>query len=341
MPLKASQFLNKGVDPLPSLVVLFGGDPFLSQTIQQKIETQLFGDDVNQSDASITPLSGKTTDYKTFSDEMRTISMWGSGKLVVVTQADDFVSQYRSQLEQYAQKPVKKSTCLLMVKSFPGNTKLAKQVEKTGLVIDCKEMTAKELNDWLMALAKNEYNKQLPANAAHMMQELAGQSLGILTQELEKLVSYVGDRTKITTDDVTTLVGGWRLETTWTMLNAVRDNNMSVAMSCLNQLLVAGEAPQKLMGGIHFVFRKYAKATELSRVSRNLTEAMKDAAIFPRDQAPTEAYLRRIGRKRAERILARLTRADYDLKGGNATDLRHQLELLLLELAGQVPMTTH
>ena len=47
-----------------------------------------------------------------------------------------------------------------------------------------------------------------------------------------------------------------------------------------------------------------------------------------------ERYLRRVKRPRAEKILARLLKADSDLKGGSPLSDRLQMELLLLWLAG-------
>jgi DNA polymerase-3 subunit delta len=98
-------------------------------------------------------------------------------------------------------------------------------------------------------------------------------------------------------------------------------------------LLEAGEPGPKLLGGINFVYRKYAFATERA-LHESLDAALKAAGVFPFDQRSAAAYLRRIGREKAEQILTALVTADAGLKGGSRLPERLQMELLLLKLAG-------
>ena len=70
--------------------------------------------------------------------------------------------------------------------------------------------------------------------------------------------------------------------------------------------------------------------------SAPLRAALQQAGVFPRDVESTERYLRRIGRQRAEQILALLLQADSGLKGGSRLPERLQLEQLLLRLCGSV-----
>ena len=260
--------------------------------------------------------------------------MWGDRRLVLVDDADDFVSKHRAALEKYLQQPAKKSILVLDVKSWPKNTRLAKAVAKIGLDIECKALSGRELSNWLTEVCEEEHGKQISRDAIALLVELAGVDLGLLDQELSKLVAYVGDAKRIGADDVRALVGGWKAETTWTMLDAVRDGRLGTALTCLDKLLVAGEAPQRILGGISFVFRRVAQATEISRQGVPLNAALRQAGVFPRDVGPSEAYLRRIGRRRAEQIYPLLLTADGDLKGSSRAPLRLQLERLLIELSG-------
>ncbi|MBL8849639.1 MAG: DNA polymerase III subunit delta, partial [Planctomycetaceae bacterium] len=172
---------------------------------------------------------------------------------------------------------------------------------------------------------------------AGLLVELAGAGLSLLEQELAKLAAYVGDRERIGVEDVRAVVGGWRAETTWQMTDAVRDGQPATALVALGKLLHSGEAPQRILGGLNYNFRKYARATELARDGTPLRAALQQAGVFPQQIDATERYLRRIGRPRAERIRARLLEADRGLKGGSRVDDLLQLELLLLELSGSLP----
>ena len=120
------------------------------------------------------------------------------------------------------------------------------------------------------------------------------------------------------------------------MTNAVRDGNPELALTCLSKLLHAGEAAPKILGGLIYVFKKFAIATEISRRKIPLPVALKEAGVFPRDLDSSERYLKRLGRTRADQLFARLADADRDLKGGSRMPDRLQLERLLLWLSGQL-----
>ena len=152
------------------------------------------------------------------------------------------------------------------------------------------------------------------------------------------MASLVGDADVISQVDVSKVVGGWRTETTWVMLDAVRDNRVDVAITALDKLLMAGEAPLKILAGTTFTFRRLAEATEAARTGTPLPDALASTGIFPFAIGAFENYLRRIGYDRASRILQWLAEADYDLKGGSRVDPRLLLERLFVRLAGACPV---
>jgi len=330
----ASEFLKKAgeYDSIP-VFVLYGSERHLMHAAQHALVKSLLGDD-DDDDLGETRFNGKDTELQAVTDELRTVSMWGDRRVVIVEMADEFVSNNRAALERYVDSPAKKSVLILTVGKWPKNTRLAKKVAKTGLAVECSELKGAALSRWLVTAARDEFGKQLSSEAATLMVNLAGSQLGMLNQELAKLTSYVGANERITPDDVRKLVGGWKAETTWTMINAVRDGKMDVAFECLEKLLIAGEAPQRILGGINFVFRKVAHATEYARAGIKLSGALRKAGVFPNDVAATERYLRRIGRPKAERLLANLMTADNHMKGGSRIPERIQLEQLLVTLGG-------
>ena len=208
-------------------------------------------------------------------------------------------------------------------------------VGQIGLNVECSELKGTALYRWLADAAGSEHQKKLSRDAAALMTELAGTELGLLNQELAKLAAFVGDRDSITPEDVQSLVGGWKAETTWAMTDAVRDGDTGAAIVYLDKLIAAGEAPQKILGGISFIFRRLAKATEVARSGTPLGAALKQAGVFPRDLNPSERYLRRIGRPKAEQILNSLLTADGNMKGRSRLPERIQLEQLLITLSGR------
>jgi DNA polymerase-3 subunit delta len=334
----ATAFLSDAKSPRTApVVVLHGSESHLKQEALRMIVAETLGAD-EDSGLDLSRYQGKDAEFKAVRDELMTVSMFATGRVVVVEDADDFISRHRPAIEEYLEKPSRSSVLALDVKSWPKNTRLAKKLPEHGLEIECSELTGARLQQWLIEEAKGRFDRKLGRDAAALMPELAGTSMSLLSRELEKLASYVGDREQITTEDVRLIVGGWRAETTWEMIDAIRDGRPGPALHALERLLIAGEAAPKILGGLNYVFRKLAAATELSRLGTPLRAALKQAGVFPRDIDAAERYLRRVGRARAEQIIPLLAAADSNLKGGSRVPEHLQMEQLLLQLCGTMPL---
>jgi DNA polymerase-3 subunit delta len=330
----ASEVLKKPCeDKVPPVVVLAGKERFFKLECLRWLKQGLFGAE-HADEAGETSFRGKGLEFINLSDELRTVSMWQSIKLVIVEEADEFVSASRPQLENYVKTPAKKGVLVLDVSTWPATTKLAKLIKETGWTIECQELAGQKLTQWISDWAKANYQKQISSAVAQYIVDLAGSSIGLIEREISKLADYSGERSQITQQDVEKLVGGWKTETTWTMLNAVRDQQPDLALEHLQQLLKSGEPPMKILGGINFVFRKFAEATQLVYQGQQLSPALSEAKIFPRDIDPAIKYLKRLGREKASQIQKLLHDADLNFKGGSALPDHLQVELLLLDLSG-------
>jgi DNA polymerase-3 subunit delta len=316
---------------IPSVVVLSGRQRHLKHVALEILLKRIIDDD----ETSLTRFAGRDAQLQTVSDELYTVSMWGDRRLVIVEDADEFVTKYRAGLEKLVDKPAKKSVLVLDVESWVKTTRIYKQIQAVGLEIECSDMKGSQLLKWIQETAGETYNCSITREAAVLLVELIGEELGMLDSEIAKVASYVGAQGKVGVDDVKGLVGGWRLETTWAMTDATRDKDLDFALKALDQLLTAGEAPLKLYGGISFVFKKFSQAADFSRTT-TLDQALRQAGAFPNAIAPGQTYLRRLGRPKAERILQRLLRIEAGLKGMDPLPERVQLERLLLDLAGKL-----
>jgi DNA polymerase-3 subunit delta len=355
----ATAFLKAKEKPATGgLVVLSGGERSLKRDVLDALIALVCGDG---DESSLTRFDGQATDWRTVHDELRTVSMWGVRRLVYIETADDagrvpkkgdgatesqaghelspasnFVATNREALEKYVANPSKKSVLVLDVQSFPKTTRLYKAVQQSGLLIECTELKGPDLIRWVLDTVAEKFGKQMPRDAAMLVTELAGTDLGQLEQELAKVASFAGARSQLTSHDVRQVVGGWKAETIWAMLDAVRDGQLPSALANLDKLLIAGEPGIKLLGGISFVFRKLAVATELSRNGMPLDEALRKANVFPYQQAAAERYLRRIGRPQAEQISRWLLETDLAIKGASRISDRVLIEQLFVKLSGKM-----
>lgn len=327
---------DPAANPPAAMTVLYGAERHLKREVFEALRKSVLGSE-DDDDISLTRFSGNDVELKTVADELRTVSMWGDTRLVAVDDDDDaFVKKFRSGLESYLKSPAKKSVLVLLVKSWAKTTRLAKDVAKSGLAIECAELKGAALFRWLADACETEFGKQISRDACALVVEMAGAELGLLNQELAKLAAYVGDRPRIAPDDVRAVVGGWTTQTAFQMIDALVDGRLDRSLTLLDELLRAGESPHRILGAITFSFRKIAVATDAAAHGTKLGAALVETGIFRNRVGNSENYLRRIGYREATATYKRLLKTDGELKGGARVSERVALERLLVQLSGRL-----
>jgi len=321
--------------PARPVCVVFGDDPFLKRHTRARLRNALLPS--GDADFSLSVFEGRTAQLREVIEELATVAMFGGGKrLVVVEEADHFVSRYRPELEDYVAAPKPTGSLILDVKVWPANTRLYKAVAKGGLQVDCSSPPPATLTRWLASWAKGIHDVQLPLSAADLLVDMIGPELGLLDQELAKLALMTGPGGRITPEMVSRSVGSWRAKTTWEMLDAALAGNVGEALVQLDRLLLAGESPVGLLGQISASLRRFAAATRLvlqaeaagRRIA--LSDALEQAGVRRFVLQKAERQLRQIGRHRGEQLYRWLLQADLDLKGGSSLPPRLILERLIL-----------
>ena len=329
----ATEYLRSpGNRTLGPVVALVGSERFLKLEALAEITSKVIGG--SDQSLSVAHYGGDRLEWHTVADGLLTNSMWSPAQVVVIDEADAFISDQRPHFEKYLERPAKKSLLVLDVKSFPATTNLAKKVAQIGLILECTPLPAPQMIGWATERAKSHYKKLFERGAAALLVELIGCEFGSLDQELAKLAAFAGPLETITTQSVEKLVGGWKTETTWRMTDAIRDGDYSRALELLDKLLVAGEPPIKLMGGVSFVFKPVGRAQELIAQGQSPDEALVAAGAKSFAAPQLARYISRVGRPRCERIVGWLLEADMDLKGfGTAMSERIVLERLFFRLS--------
>jgi DNA polymerase III subunit delta len=237
----ALEFLNKSSKSRRQpIYVLTGDEDFLKRRVMEKLQPMIIG----ESDPSfaVSNYPGDKAEFSTIRNELDTIPFLSDCRLVIVDQADPFVSKFRAQLEKYCASPAKSGVLILNVKSWPSNTKLAKLLPEAA-TLTCKAPAAYKLPAWCIEWTKSQYQKTLAKPAAELLVELVGAQMGVLDQELKKLSDFVGEETGIQAKEVDLLVGRSRSANVFKIMDAIGNGKPAEALNILSELLVEGEEP--------------------------------------------------------------------------------------------------
>ncbi len=319
------------VPPRPIYAVL-GDDAYLRDESLKAIARQALGDGAD--DLSVSRFPGDHATLPAVFDEIRTLPFLSKCRVVIVDGADPFVTAHRKELETYAEKPVTSGVLVLSVKSMPGNTKLAKLIDKTGLLIDCKSPDERDLPRWLVELARSQSHAKLEADAAQLLVELVGPEVGLLASEVEKLAVYVGESKIIRRNDVAKMVEAGRVEKIWTIIDDATTGKGAEALADLDHLLASGEHPIKILAAMTSTLQKVHHAGQLRRARVDLRDACQIAGItYPAAIEKTGRQHAHLGPGRVDQLPTMLLEADLDLKGDSSLPPQAILERLVVELA--------
>lgn len=325
---------DSGRQAMRPVYVVYGTDYYLIRESIAAVTRAVFP--ASADEPAVMRFAGAQVSLADVQDELFTLPFLSKRRLVIVEEADGFVTKHRKGLEAYVDRPSSSGILLLQVKQWTATTNLAKRVEKVGLAIDCSalpEKLAARVTSWLTQYAGSRCDVHLEPAAAHLLVDLVGLEIGILTAELEKLAVYVGDAKRIERADVARMVGAGRVETVWKALDAATTGQAKTALELLDNLLAAGEAPVGLLAAMSFSLLKVYHAGRLRRARLSLDEACRIAGIFSSAVSRTGEQHAHLGPRRVDALPATLLRADLDLKGGSSAEPRVVLERLLAGLS--------
>ena len=323
------------------LAAVYGDDDYL----RREVLLRLRGGD------SAAFFAGKEADWRDVHNALTTMSLFGDdAQVVVVEEADTFVTANRDKLENWVSNPHGSRSLVLEVKTWPKTTRLAKATDKVGLAVDCGVPTDNKggrlskfttaAKKWLSQRAKQVHQCELDRTACDRLFDLLPLSLGLMDQEVAKL-SLMSDTGVVDLQLVEANVGDWRTRQTWDMIDAMVEGRAAEAMRQLDRLLAAGEEPIPILAQVAYTLRKFATAsrlveqTEASGRRVYLPQVLLEAGFWKNKVDDATRQLKSIGRPRAVQLSRWLLEMDLAMKGHNsgADQARLELERLIARLS--------
>jgi len=265
-------------------------------------------------------------------DELRTLPFLAERRVVLIKDADAFISANRPQLENYFENPSPCGVLLMTVSTWAKNTRLAKKLPDIGQLVDVAEIKAWQLPQFAARLAESKHGRKLASATAQLLVELTGDDPGRIASEIDKLAMYVGDRKTITAEDVHKLIGHNRMFGAFAVIDAVTAGDLSAALQRLRNMFATDKSAEyTVVGAFAYHLRKMFSAKVLLDRGVSPREAAGQLRIF----GDTDRFFRQLSRMSLEQIgavICRLARIDYLTKTGGA-ECSVAIEQLVVELA--------
>ncbi|MBI5763228.1 MAG: DNA polymerase III subunit delta [Planctomycetes bacterium] len=308
------------------IYVIFGAEDFLRLRAMNALISRIIGP--ARDDMALAEFDGDNALLADVLDEVRTPSLLAPVRMVIVRDADEFVSENRDGIERFLTKPPPKKDAkveppppitgvlVLVCRSWSKSTRLYKIVDALGGNIPCDSPKANEVPGWLVAHARSAYGCTLDGAAARRLVDLVGPSLGLLDMELSKLATYVMPKTMIGMTQIEELVGASREEKVFGITDCIARRDAKGALAMWEQVIATDrDAPYRSIGGLAYGFRKLAEGKRLMKQGLAMPEVAKRAGLWG-DLTQIKRQLERFSLTQWQDHLVKLLRLDVASKTG-------------------------
>jgi DNA polymerase III subunit delta len=175
---------------------------------------------------------------------------------------------------------------IFLLEGLPDSKKFIKFISENGRVLNLSLRQSKKgeqtltLKGYLKSRLSRE-GKNIQPQAEAVLLERVAPEVFLLEMEIQKLCSYLGDRTQITAKDVLDLVGSNREEPLYELTAVLGKGEVEEGLRKLEQLSDQGYNPLQILAGITNTLRRLVLAKELLEdISGTSPRAWQDFGIF-------------------------------------------------------------
>ncbi len=334
--LKYSQLISdlKRGSILP-LYLFYGEEAFLMQEAVDLIIRKVV--DPGARDFNFNTVYCRETPATELVNLCETLPFMSARRLVIAKELDAYKAADLETLSGYLKSP-SPSTCLVMVSNQRKYDKknVTSAVEPHGAVTAFYPLLDRELSGWILDRARARKLSIRP-DAAQYLQQIIGNDLQKLNNEIEKVEIYIKEKKEISFDDVKAVVGDFREYTSFDLADAVGRKNRGKAFLILSRLIQEGEQPVGLLGSIAWNFRRLMRAKAMEAGGMGFEEIKKKLNVIFHQSASFHEQMKSFSAPELKRVFEAMLQADKSLKS-SGLEGRLILERMILRVCGAQPL---
>ena len=330
--LKARDFVGRGVgDGETRLVLLVGRDRYWRDRCREKVISSWVpgcGDPW-----SVRYVSLRETSLAAALAEAQSAPLLCARQVVIVEAVDALEGCGEKEREEacelvrkYLSQPAPFTFLLFEAEGWDQRTKFFRLIRDGALVV---ELEGQEGTSTVIEMARAA-GCGIEAEGAELLVEMCGADGGLMEREVLKLATFVGERRRITRDDVRRLVVASESGSAWDLADTLLAGRVRESLQLVDRLLLRGESGVKLVGALAWTYRKLIEARDLPESMAGYQAAQR-LGMRPDTAVSLIHKAHRFDGSRALGGLVLLADADRLLKS-SGVDERTVLEFLVVRL---------
>lgn len=231
-----------------SLYFFYGEEQFLLENKIKSIKKRLLAPDF--ADLNYVQLDEKKLSLQQLTDELMSVPVMSDKKMVVVKNSGVFGNQKLTDYKRVCEllEDIPDYLCVIFTeKDFEKKKeKNLDPLRKHGQVVGFDLLSPVQLERWLDKLFSDKEKSVLPRDLNTMIR-LCGQSMAALFNEYNKVLSYVGERQKITEADIAAVVSKSTETRIFDVIDSIASGRSQGVFDELGALRASGENPSTVL----------------------------------------------------------------------------------------------
>lgn len=225
------------------------------------------------------------------------------------------------------------TTCIVICESEADKrSKVYKWIKKNGYVAEFwkKDQTEKTLLRFIAVLLSRA-GIQIRESDASLLLSMVGTDMYQIKNEVEKLISFMGEETVVTSWHIQQIVYGEVQNKIFDLVSAIAEGKKKQALSYYNDLMVLREAPSHILALIIRQYRILTVMKDMKNQRRPDAEIASNIGIPPFVVRKYDHQLRSYRSDTLQECYHNCIKAEQDFKSGLMTD-QLSLETLIIRL---------
>ncbi len=259
------------------------------------------------------------SDIKRVLGACRTLPMMAARRFVHVRSIDRWDgAEALDELAAYAES-ANESTCLVITgEKLDGRRKLAAIGKKRDFHVLCNTLDDRAVAKWIAARSQT-LGHAVDPEAAELICQLVGPTLGFVNDAIERLALYVGEDNgkgrPITEEAIVECIVRVRTADVWALVDAAGQRNLAGALALLADVYDPRDRGLPLLGALAWSVRQFLKFAIALESGQSADVAGRAANVFPSSKVRDFAQRAKMLRAReAEQWLVVLAETDAALK---------------------------
>ncbi len=219
--------------------IFLGEEVYLVEEALKVLKSEVFKD--GGEDFNLDIYDANSIEMETVAQALETLPMMSARRLIIVKRAHELNTNGLEELSNMMSVPIDTACLVVLFESMDQRKKISKDLLKKATVIDFSPPHEKTIPTWIQNIAQ-KYDKKISLKDAHILKETVGTHLLDLSNEIQKLAAYTGERTEIQADDIEKIVSKTKLDSIFELTKAIGEKNLEKSLKIQKYLLDQGES---------------------------------------------------------------------------------------------------